>query len=203
MSDISASFDDERPFEVRSAGHKGMGAFATRDIDPGEVVLVEFTPIVVNLTEDDARDCFEMVQIYESLSEDMKRGWRSLHASTHAPSLAAYQRIFSSRQPDGTYFSEEKQDLYITLKLQIDANVFGTCTSLVGLFVDASRFNHSVSSSPRNCVHLTVPLFSSIALDRSRHLGVTDIVIHSATLMCGTETTRFLTVGLEGQGDRS
>ncbi|KAJ3569373.1 hypothetical protein NPX13_g6110 [Xylaria arbuscula] len=147
MSDISASFDDEWPFEVRSAGDKGMGAFATRDIDPGEVVIVQFSPILINYTGDDARDCFEMVQIYEALTQDLKEGWRSLAISTDRRSAAKYRRIFSSLQPNGRYFSEEQQELYTTLSLQLDVNIFGTCTSLVALFIDVSRFNHSCDPS--------------------------------------------------------
>ncbi|KAI1357784.1 hypothetical protein F5Y08DRAFT_333616 [Xylaria arbuscula] len=124
MSDISASYDDEWPFEVRSAGDKGMGAFATRDIDPGEVVIID-----------------------ESLTEDLKEGWRSLAISTDRRSAAKYRRIFRSLQPNGRYFSEEQQELYTTLSLQLDVNIFGTCTSLVALFIDVSRFNHSCDPS--------------------------------------------------------
>ncbi|KAK5633236.1 hypothetical protein RRF57_008950 [Xylaria bambusicola] len=145
MSDISATPDDDRPYEVRSAGHKGLGAFASRDIEPGEVVIVEYTPIILDETEDKSKDCFAMARLYETLEEGVKKGWRSLHASTSPYATFEYRQIFSSPQPDGSVLSEEKQELYTMLRLQCDANRFGTGTNQDALFIEVSRFNHSVS----------------------------------------------------------
>ncbi|KAI1750699.1 hypothetical protein F4782DRAFT_532189 [Xylaria castorea] len=47
MSDSSVGADYEFPFEVKSAGDSGLGYFARSDIEPGEVVPVDFTTILV------------------------------------------------------------------------------------------------------------------------------------------------------------
>ncbi|KAI1419940.1 hypothetical protein F5Y12DRAFT_720131 [Xylaria sp. FL1777] len=105
----------DEPFEVRDAGTgRGLGCFATRDIKPGEVVLVDYTSIhwVNNI------HCPDFVEEY-------RRGLRL-------------------GRPDGTYLEEEKQDEYLRLIQAADSNAYGTSkTTEDALFLRASRFNHS------------------------------------------------------------
>ncbi|KAF2966403.1 hypothetical protein GQX73_g7180 [Xylaria multiplex] len=81
MSDISLSEDYEWPFEVRPADDKGMGAFATRDIKPGEIVLVDFTTIILG-GDDLVEQAWNLVKIYEALSPEEQEQWGSLAATS-------------------------------------------------------------------------------------------------------------------------
>ncbi|KAI0530432.1 hypothetical protein GGR58DRAFT_518484 [Xylaria digitata] len=143
MSDISVSEDHEWPFEVKPSEDKGLGAFATKDIKPGEIVLVDYTTIILKGAEDWAEQCQRMVEIYEALSLEEQEQWGSLAASSTERRMIRTKFQFSRRKPDGSKFSEAEQQKYTMLKLQLDCNCFDLRNNRAGLFLNASRFNHS------------------------------------------------------------
>ncbi|KAI0467591.1 hypothetical protein F4859DRAFT_239068 [Xylaria cf. heliscus] len=143
MSDISADADFEFPFEVRSAGDSGLGCFATRDIKPGEIVLVDSTTILIEAGDVD-NVCEQIAQRYDDLEEQDKAEWRSLTSHTGTSRLDQYRRSFRRRRPDGTPLFRRGAEFYAMLHVQFDCNAFAIGdTKKGGLFLSASRFNHS------------------------------------------------------------
>lgn len=146
MSDISVGDDHDFPFEVRDAGDCGLGCFATRDIKPGEIVLVDDSPIII--AHGDVHNmCDQLVRCYENLDETDQKEWRSLSAHVRENRLEMYRWSYRRKRPDGTPLFKEEPDFYAILHMQFDSNSFDICnTNLSALYLLASRFNHSVSA---------------------------------------------------------
>ncbi|KAF2970157.1 hypothetical protein GQX73_g3464 [Xylaria multiplex] len=144
MSDTSSVGKNEELLEVRDAGGgRGLGCFATRDIRPGEIVLVDYTPIHVTDTDDWAVAANEIVTIYESLDEHQQREWQSLHGHYRADSVEAYKKYLAKQMPDGSFFTETEQRRYLSLLVSFDCNNFDNGQEGSALFLRAARFNHS------------------------------------------------------------
>ncbi|KAI3318519.1 SET domain-containing protein [Xylariaceae sp. AK1471] len=143
-SDISVGAHYAGPYEVKDAGDgKGMGAFATRDIRAGETILVDFTPIIYEEKKYREEYLEDVIKMYESIDESEKKAWSDLYEYYNEERGGEYFVYYSELRPDGTQFSEEEIELYTHLALVLDCNVYGTAKTETGLFVHASRFNHS------------------------------------------------------------
>ncbi|KAI0474573.1 hypothetical protein F4859DRAFT_514428 [Xylaria cf. heliscus] len=134
-------------FEVREAGDgKGLGCFATRDIKPGETVLVVWTSIIHYDTRNWTTKVNSIIGLYESLDISDKREWGALHAYYNEGIAEGYKIILASERPDGTYLTADQQEEYLHLLLAFDNNCFGTDAAILEasvMFPEASRFNHS------------------------------------------------------------
>ncbi|KAI0198385.1 hypothetical protein F4808DRAFT_436196 [Astrocystis sublimbata] len=142
LSDIS---DTDNPYEVREAGEgRGMGCFATRDIKPGETVMITFSDLHV-----DDIDSFEtktngLIELYEKSEESVRQGWDALFAHYETPKIKCYVRALEKQRPDGTYFTPEEVKKWLGVVLKFDSNNFGSDREDVAvLYPEASRFNHS------------------------------------------------------------
>ncbi|KAI3340842.1 hypothetical protein F4824DRAFT_497140 [Ustulina deusta] len=142
MSDLSAT---DELFEVREAGEgRGLGCFATRDIKPGEVVLVTSTTIHWAESENWATRAWKIIDLYKALDDDDQKEWASLHGLYKPEMVRIYRKALREQNPDGSYFSEEEQEEFLRLLLAIDTNCFATeGSNESALFPRASRFNHS------------------------------------------------------------
>ncbi|KAI0869952.1 hypothetical protein GGS24DRAFT_511376 [Hypoxylon argillaceum] len=148
MSDISVSDD---PFEVRDAGNgKGLGCFATRDIKAGETVLVTYTPI----TWTESRQLHERVDgyidVYNRLDEYEKQGWAALAGRENSSLIKPYAESLTRQRPDGSFLTKEQQETFVNLLIALENNCFDleqddddSEQTRCGLFLKASRFNHS------------------------------------------------------------
>ncbi|KAI8947216.1 hypothetical protein F4801DRAFT_582629 [Xylaria longipes] len=143
-SDISNSDD---PFEVREAGDgKGLGCFATRDIKPGETILVTYTSMTYYDSRSWTVKVNSLIDLYESLDASDKREWSALHGYYNEATARSYMRRLAMQRPDGTYLTQDQQDEYLSLLHVFDSNCFGTEAAIVEasvMFTEASRFNHS------------------------------------------------------------
>ncbi|RWA07128.1 hypothetical protein EKO27_g7985 [Xylaria grammica] len=140
MSDISVFSD--YPFEIRPSDGRGMGAFATRDVAPGEIVLVDYTSISI-VDSGLIKDCETIADLYESLYPDEQEKWEALAATANERHTTATRWVYSRPRSDGTSYPKEKQEKYTMLKLQFNCNGFDMLQGGSALFLDASRFNHS------------------------------------------------------------
>ncbi|KAJ8131610.1 hypothetical protein O1611_g2009 [Lasiodiplodia mahajangana] len=127
MSDISVDGDYDGPFETKpTLDGKGIGAFATRDINAGEVVLVTYTSIILNegILND---ECDQIAAIYEALNPEDKNEWKSLSMHVTKERQEKYYRGFSRLNPDGSkkFGDEEQVQLYTALRMQLRSNSFG------------------------------------------------------------------------------
>ncbi|KAJ2989231.1 hypothetical protein NUW58_g3576 [Xylaria curta] len=118
-----------------------MGAFATRDILPGEIVLVDFTSIVIT-NGHIAKDCYQIAERYEELEEEEKQEWRNLAGFPWNSRANHYRTIYNLPRPDGLVLPENGE-FYTLLNLQFDCNTFAISDAKSALFLKASRFNHS------------------------------------------------------------
>ncbi|KAI0851990.1 SET domain-containing protein [Daldinia vernicosa] len=148
------------PFVVRDSGFKGMGCFASRDIKAGERVLVERCA----LWEVDHSDVYDrtnsLLESYLQLSETDKAKIRDLHSETNPVVRFRNQAAF---EHSGHLITAAQLDECVTVRLVHAANCFeiessktapdGTRTpSRTGVFIKASRFNHSCDP---NCWYTT------------------------------------------------
>ncbi|KAJ8129079.1 hypothetical protein O1611_g4552 [Lasiodiplodia mahajangana] len=148
MSDISAV--NEEPFEVREASEgKGLGCFATRDIKAGETVLVTHSWITWTETKMVDRRVDAYIALYDRLDEEEKRAWAALAASSGHYLETAFAVYLRMRKPlGGRLFTVEEQEYYLHLMLALENNCFEMDSERrsgerAGLFIQASRFNHS------------------------------------------------------------
>ncbi|KAI0452834.1 hypothetical protein F5B21DRAFT_320070 [Xylaria acuta] len=143
-SDISNSDD---PFEVRDAGDgKGLGCFATRDINPGETVLVAYTSITYYDSNSWNVRIDSLIDLYERLDISDKRAWAALHGWYNEGVAEVYQKRLARQRPDGTYLTQDQQEEYLHLFLAFDSNCFDTDAAIRDasvIYIEASRFNHS------------------------------------------------------------
>ncbi|KAI1752117.1 hypothetical protein F4782DRAFT_547079 [Xylaria castorea] len=143
-SDISNS---DNPFEVRDAGGgKGLGCFATRDIRPGETILVAYTSITYYDSRSWIVKVNSLINLYDSLDISDKREWAALHGYYDEGVAEGYRTCLARARPDGTYLTQDQQDNYLDLFLAFDSNCFGTEAAIREasvMFTEASRFNHS------------------------------------------------------------
>ncbi|KAI1652353.1 SET domain-containing protein [Daldinia loculata] len=150
----------EDPFVVRDAGAKGMGCYAARDIKAGERVLVERCL----LWQVDYTDVYDrtnsLLQSYLGLSEADRAKVRNLYSDTN-PNFRLRNR--AAFEHSGELITEDQIDECVTVRLVHAANNFeiesaktasdGTIIpSRSGVFVKASRFNHSCDP---NCWYTT------------------------------------------------
>jgi hypothetical protein len=145
MSDLSINSDHDEPWEIKSAGeNRGYGLFAARDVKAGEVVLSDWTSILIN----DSRNntiIAGLIERYEDLTDEEKKAWRRL-AMYEAPGRAERitRRLEDYIGPEGTKLDAKEKALYLRLWLIYRTNCFETKPGTNGVFLGASRFNHSV-----------------------------------------------------------
>ncbi|TRX89189.1 hypothetical protein FHL15_009887 [Xylaria flabelliformis] len=141
MSDISVDADFDEPFEIKSAGDSGLGCFATRDIVPGEVILVDFTTILVPRSDDQKETCAQIASLYHDLHELDQREWMGLAAHMRTDRWELYRMFYRQL---GSRFGNETPEFYAMRAMQFDCNSFSVAgTGLSALYIVASRFNHS------------------------------------------------------------
>ncbi|KAI0843567.1 SET domain-containing protein [Hypoxylon sp. FL0890] len=144
---------DRFPYEVRDSEGKGLGCFATRDIKVGEVVLEERCGIICDECEYRSDRVRSMMDSYLKLSEQDRAQYLNLHASKEAKvEEALYDTLEKMSIP------EDQKDEYARLYMVFLANSFaiqdptynadGTIEpGKEGLFLNASRFNHSCDNN--------------------------------------------------------
>jgi len=145
MSDLSIDSDHDEPWEIKSAGeNRGYGLFAARDVKAGEVVLSDWTSILIN---DNRNNTIidGLIERYEDLDDREKKAWRRL-AMYEAPGRAERltRRLDDYIGPEGTKLDAKEKALYLRLWLIYRTNCFETKPGMNGVFLGASRFNHSV-----------------------------------------------------------
>jgi hypothetical protein len=144
-SDISVGAQYVGPYEVKDAGDgKGQGAFATRDIRAGETILVDFTPIICKDTRNREDYLETVISLYSSVDESEKKAWNDLYEYYNTPRAQEYRTYYSQRQKEGKKFTPAQVSLYTHLALILNCNTYATSRNEMGLFIHASRFNHSV-----------------------------------------------------------
>ncbi|RWA12582.1 hypothetical protein EKO27_g2538 [Xylaria grammica] len=143
MSDIPSTSDTSDPFEVKDAGGgKGLGCFATKDIKPGDIVLVDYTPIHGVAPNDWETRADDVVAIYETLDEREKQAWDSLHVYYRPAVAEIHIQKLAKQKADGSFYTEQEQQHYLNLILAFDSNCFDGPDG-DSLFLGAARFNHS------------------------------------------------------------
>ncbi|GAW11828.1 hypothetical protein ANO14919_011800 [Xylariales sp. No.14919] len=143
MSEIPSTSDTSDPFEVKDAGGgKGLGCFATKDIKPGDIVLVDYTPIHGLEPDDWEARVNDVVAIYETLDEREKQAWDSLHVYYRPAIAEVYIQKLAKQKADGSFYTEQEQQHYLNLTLAFNSNCFGGPDG-DSLFLGAARFNHS------------------------------------------------------------
>ncbi|KAI1659339.1 SET domain-containing protein [Daldinia decipiens] len=141
----------EDPFVVKDAGGKGMGCYATRDIKAGERVLVERCLLwQVNHT-----DIYErtnsLLRSYLALSEADRAKILELHSDRNPNTRFRNEAAFEN---SGELITADQLDECVTVRLVHAANNFEIENSKKapdgtqipprsGVFIKASRFNHS------------------------------------------------------------
>ncbi|KAH8160327.1 hypothetical protein CIB48_g7925 [Xylaria polymorpha] len=141
--------DSEECFEVREAEGKGLGCFATRDIKPGETVLVSYTSIIDYDSNSWDVKIDSLIDLYESLHISDKREWADLHGYYEPGLVEIYKSRLARQRPNGRILTEEEQEEFLHLFLAFDNNAFETEAAIREasvVYPEASRFNHSVSN---------------------------------------------------------
>ncbi|KAI1735668.1 hypothetical protein F4680DRAFT_452756 [Xylaria scruposa] len=141
MSDISVEENFDEPFEIKSAGDSGLGCFATRDIAPGEIILVDFTTILLPRTGNQNATCAQIATLYNDLHELDQREWMALAAHMRADRWELYRMCYRQLGP---HLGNDTPESYAMRAMQFDCNSFEIPgTRLNALYLVASRFNHS------------------------------------------------------------
>ncbi|KAI0440125.1 hypothetical protein F4803DRAFT_553419 [Xylaria telfairii] len=139
--------DSEECFEVREAGGgKGLGCFATRDIKPGETVLVSYTSIIDYDSNSWNVKVDSLIALYERLHFADKREWAALSSYYEPGRAEKYKSRLARRRPDGRLLTEQEQEEFLHLFLAFDNNAFETDAAIRAasvVYPEASRFNHS------------------------------------------------------------
>ena len=134
------------PYEVKESGNgRGRGCFATRDIKPGEAILVSHTAL--HWRGDIVRRArfARMIDIYESSPGTVQRDWHALLPQDDAKLARKYLLSLHSVGPDGSFFNLEKRQLYLKLMLNADNNSHVMPHNEVAVWPKVAMFNHSVS----------------------------------------------------------
>ncbi|KAI1129945.1 hypothetical protein F5Y10DRAFT_276455 [Nemania abortiva] len=141
MSNLSVDEDYDWPYEAReTADGKGQGAFATRNIEAGEIILVDSTSIFVN-RGNVVKDADQTIEIYKTLEQDKKVEWDNL-----------FSFIFGRLKPDGSRIYGDQEGAYSKVLRQFLSNDFavpGDSGDQAALFFRAARFNHSCDPNTR------------------------------------------------------
>ncbi|KAI1813413.1 SET domain-containing protein [Poronia punctata] len=143
-TDLSTTVNHQEPWELKPAGeNKGLGLFATRDVKAGEVVLSDWTPILIN-NRTLTTEINDIIRRYRNMQEDIQKSWRELSLYEHPGRVAKIvKRLRRWQGPDGSKLDEEELDLVLRLVLIYYSNGFEAKPNVSGVFLDASRFNHS------------------------------------------------------------
>ncbi|KAI2626402.1 hypothetical protein GGS21DRAFT_493347 [Xylaria nigripes] len=134
----------DEPFEVRDTGtRKGLGCFATRDIEPGEIVLVDETPIYWNddIVKDEKVD--RWLNMYRHLNRDLRHAWASLTHSNKLELRSKYEASLRRQRPDGSYLTDRERERFAHLFMIVECNCFASIGTMAALYFKAARFNHS------------------------------------------------------------
>jgi hypothetical protein len=142
ISDILAKIPSDSPFIVKEVPGKGLGAFATRNIFKGELILKEKPLLRIERSHYLAED---IEAEYNKLSDDQKKAYMSL-ASAHGQDPTRYPANVSPhvekrekrriREQHVARVAEEKSILSICMTNAMEIN------DGAGIFEVASRFNH-------------------------------------------------------------
>ncbi|KAI8624225.1 hypothetical protein F5Y19DRAFT_491190 [Xylariaceae sp. FL1651] len=145
MSGLS-EIPDDAPFEVRDAGDgKGLGVFARRDIRAGEVILVNYTSILYQESTELEDKVDAIIDLYENLPENEKGDWERLYAINDPALAEEYEAALLDRhtRSEEPPLDEDSVEQYVHLLMAAHSNAFEAREGWGGLFVEASRFNHS------------------------------------------------------------
>ncbi|KAI1471742.1 SET domain-containing protein [Daldinia caldariorum] len=179
------------PFVVGDAGFKGAGVFATRDIEAGERFLVERCTLS-RIDYTDICECTNnLIAAYLKLSTEDRHAILDLHYDKDPAMRQTYEQTFARYGP----LSDAELEECLTVVLIHIANNFEILASRAlpggaktlarsGVFVKASRFNHSCDP---NCWYSTTSLEGhficapSRAIKAGEELTVSYIPNHATT----------------------
>ncbi|XXG96910.1 hypothetical protein Hte_003201 [Hypoxylon texense] len=150
----------ENPFVVLETPHKGKGLFATRDIRAGECVIQEECTVWRDNHQNRLFSLRSLIQNFDQLPQPIKLQILDLHAWYDPRAVNTYRTLMTQAvvRPDGGAYSPTQVNLYTHLALVFRSNCFeivepsraadGTdVPGKSGIFVNASRFNHSCDAN--------------------------------------------------------
>ncbi|KAI1404415.1 hypothetical protein F4819DRAFT_504186 [Hypoxylon fuscum] len=146
---------DQPPFEVRQTAEKGMGCFATRDIEAGTIIIEDNCIITKVNCSSRAESMEDFMNNFENLRGDDRDRYLSLYGWLKPDRVHYWRDYFRQVQPHST---PEDIELYIHAYSIFMANAFeviprkrnadGVYTRAKGgVFLLASRFNHDCNSN--------------------------------------------------------
>ncbi|OTB04268.1 hypothetical protein M426DRAFT_11890 [Hypoxylon sp. CI-4A] len=151
MADRLYENRQEEPFEVRDTGDKGAGCFATRDIEAGEIILVEKP----HLTCQEVENAFERIsglcKGFDALPPEQQTQFLALYGMTNPDKRVNLEQILARIDVDPTRLS-----IYIDMYEKYYSNAFDIIgpkksdeegqpdiPGVSAVFLKASRFNHT------------------------------------------------------------
>ncbi|OTB16240.1 hypothetical protein K445DRAFT_300176 [Daldinia sp. EC12] len=152
----------EDPFVLEDAGPKGAGYFATRDIAVGERVLVERCSLIQINYQNIYDRSNNLIGEYLKLSLEDRQKILDLHSESDPVQRMRHRAAFARSGP----LTEDELEECVTVRLVHAANCFEVKKarskpdgslghSRNGVFIKASRFNHSCDP---NCWYSTTAL---------------------------------------------
>lgn len=163
MAPLLPSSTAEDCFEVLQAEGKGLGIFASRDIEAGEHVLIErfFLSCPSDCSEKETVEA--IVKGFDALSKEDQTKFLELYAWYNPVDTGKFQRYFRKQRPGGKTLSKEDVDKYTRVVLTFNSNAFGIQENKDGVFLNASRFNHCCDPNVFWSTGLTPDHFVGIA----------------------------------------
>lgn len=154
------------PFEMRAVENKGMGMFATRDIEAGELILQEL-PLVRLPSQWGLRDLRTALQEKPWVEEH----FNALYSWSESTALRTFWSNIQQMVRDGIILGEAERDKLIRQGLVFKSNDFHMEDSraadnypgTVAVFRWASRFNHSCDPNMRYSLCWSPGFFTSRA----------------------------------------
>ncbi|VDB85285.1 unnamed protein product [Peniophora sp. CBMAI 1063] len=153
-------------YEIRKSGSRGLGVFATEDIDAGDLILAERPLLVRMIWTPPAPNTKHLSpkQRLEGMYADMERSMETLASRLEPERLELYRALYNSHKTDGSGplsgimrtnglpLGEVEDPTALSMGLSPGQNRY----SCVG--AKCSRFNHSCS--PNAVYTFSVPSFS-------------------------------------------
>lgn len=169
----------EESYDVRATDKKGMGMFATRDIKAGEYVIIEKCGLWRQEGGTKRMSLRNLIENFDALPLETQARILRLHAWYDPRAIVMYRDFLNFLNDDGSRYSLEQSNRYIHLALIFRANNFelyprhrqrdGTIApARSGIFIQASRFNHSCDPNVYWNIGLIPGYFLGIA---TRNIG--------------------------------